>query len=177
MKKSLIILLLLFICEISSAQLAVVKLFGKNSENAKIGFGTFATTYIPINEYGNQEITIELIDLALFPPKDEDLGGVIAYLSIKAGFRYIFSEEGKTGFYIQPSAGFSRVVRSEGPEGEYKDGLALAFEGGHSWEVGQRGNALNAALKYETTLAGEHFTINSIAFRLAYSFRMFGGRN
>ncbi len=91
-------LLSLFISSSLHSQLAVFKMVGKNAGNSTIGFGTFAYWDIPVNEIGNRSVMIELLDFAFFPRKNSDINSVIGYVSIKAGFRYIFSEESKTGF-------------------------------------------------------------------------------
>ncbi len=176
--RKLFTLIFLFIVIHSSvhSQLAVFKMVGKGSDNAKIGFGAFAFTQIPLNEIGNRNVVIELMDLAYFPQKDPGIGSVIAYLSIKVGYKYIFSTESKTGFYIEPSAGYCRVVRSDNIYGDYKDGLALAAEAGYTLEVGQRDNALNFGIKYESDRAGTNFIVNSIGLRLSYSFHLFRKR-
>ena len=57
-------------------------------------------------------IRLELMDLAFYPGKDGNFFTASygrAYISIKAGYKYIFSET-KTGFYVEPSAGWGRVV-------------------------------------------------------------------
>lgn len=157
------------------SQLAVFKMVGKNSDNAKIGFGAFANWDIPLNDIGNRSVMVELLDFAYFPQKNTDIYSIISYLSIKAGYRYIFSEESKTGFFVEPAVGYCRVVNSEGAEA-YGDGIAVAMETGYSLEVGQRSNTLVFGLKYERDMAGTKYTISSLAFRASYSFRLFGKR-
>ena len=150
---------------------------GKNADNSKIGFGVFAYWDIPVNEIGNRSVMIELLDLAYFPQKNSDINSVIGYLSIKAGFRYIFSEESKTGFYVEPSVGYCRVVNSEGPNGTYGDGIAVAGEAGYSLEVGQQSNTLVFGLKFESDMAGKNTSVSSISLRFSYSFHLFRKRN
>ncbi len=161
---------------LSFSQLAVYKMIGKESANAKLGYGTFWYWDIPLHQSVNRSLMLELMDFAYFPQKDENINSVIGYLSIKAGYRYIFSEESKTGFYIEPSAGYCIVVNSEGPNGTSGSGLALAFEGGYSLEVGKRGNNLIFGLKYESDIAGTNLTVNALSLRFAYSFHLFGKR-
>jgi hypothetical protein len=178
MKKSL--LFFFFAVAISFpaySQLSVSKMVGKNSGNSTFGFGVFAYWDIPLNDIGNRSVMIELMDLTYFPPKNSQLNSVIGYISIKAGYRYIFSEETKTGFYVEPSLGYCRVVNNEGSNGTYGDGVAIAAEAGYTVEVGQRGNNLNFGLKYETDRAGANHTVSSIGLRIAYSFHLFRKRN
>jgi hypothetical protein len=115
MKKILILFLsFMFLHLAVHSQLAVFKMVGKNSGNAKLGFGVFAYWQIPVNDIGNRNVMIELMDFAFFPQKDEDINGVLAYLSIKAGYKYIFSAETNTGFYIEPSAGLLQSGEKSG---------------------------------------------------------------
>lgn len=158
------------------AQLAVFKMVGKNSTNSKLGFGTFVYWDFPVNEVQNNSVMIELMDFAFFPPKDDNIVSPIGYLSIKAGFKHIFSEESKTGFYIEPSAGYCRVVTNDDINKSYGDGVAVAAEAGYSLEVGQRANTLVLGLKYESDMAGGNNKINAISLRLSYSFHLFRKR-
>jgi len=153
-------------------------MIGKNSSNAKIGFGTFAFTQIPLNEVGNRNVVIEYLDFAFFPQKNEDLVSIIAYLSIKAGYKYIFSEESNTGFYVEPSVGYCRVVSSDDDiNGKgYGDGIAVAGEAGYILGVGQRDNTINFGVKYETDMAGAKYKVSSIGLRVSYSFHLFRKR-
>jgi hypothetical protein len=85
-----------------------------------------------------------------------------------------------TGIYIEPQAGFGRVIGSNhanAPGNHYSDGLALALETGYSLEVAESGNTLNFGLKYEADMAGSNYTANSIGFRVSYSFHLFRQRD
>ncbi len=152
------------------SQIAVAKLVGKDAGNYKLGYGLFAYYDIPINEMGNRSFRIELIDVAYFPSKNTDIYGAKGYVSIKLGYKNIFSET-KTGFYIEPQLGYCRVVITNGGVSKnYGDGIAIAGELGYAIEVGERGHALNFGLKYETDRAGADYTISSVGFRVSYSF-------
>jgi hypothetical protein len=155
-------------------QLMVSKLVGKNSANANLGWGVFTYFDFPLSNE-NTSFRIELLDFAYFPTKDADIPSTLGYLSIKLGYKYVFSET-QTGVYVEPQAGYCRVVMSEDPVGSdkiYGDGFALALETGYSLEVGQNGNTLNFGLKYESDLAGSYYTANSIGFRVSFSFHIF----
>ena len=54
------------------------------------------------------------------------------YISIKLGYRKIFSEESKTGFFVEPQSGYCRVVVVDDRylEATYGDGVAAAIEAG-----------------------------------------------
>ena len=160
---------------VSHSQLSVLKMIGKNSNQNKLGFGLFGNYDIPLNDVGNQSLMIELLDLAFFPGKEINSQGydiARGYISIKLGYRKIFSEESKTGFFVEPQLGYCRVIVVDDrlPEATYGDGLAAAIEAGYSIEVGQGGNAVLFGLKYEADMAGKDFTIQSIGFRVSYSF-------
>jgi hypothetical protein len=155
----------------------MVKMVGKNAKNFKLGFGAFTYWDIPVNEIGNRSLRIELLDFAYFPAKTNDQGISMAYVSIKLGYRYIFSAETKTGFYVEPQVGYCRVVvAGDAPQAAYGDGVAAAAEFGYTLEVGERGNSLNFGLKYEADMAGANYKISSVGLRLSYSFHMFGKR-
>jgi hypothetical protein len=152
----------------------VSKILGKNGENSQPGYGFFTFLDFPLNNE-NTSIRLELLDMAYYPTKNSDIYSPIGYVSIKLGYKYVFSED-QTGFYVEPSAGYCRVVNS-GAENfanaAYSDGLAMALEGGYSLGVGQKDNTVNFALKYETDRAGTGFIINSIGFRVGISFHIF----
>lgn len=155
-----------FICTLSYSQLAVAKMIGKNSKNSKLGYGLFAYWDIPVNDIGNRSVMIELVDVAYFPRKNSDIESVIGYLSVKAGYRYIFSAETKTGVYVEPSLGYCRVVSSEEKDNGDAltgDGIALAAEAGYTIEVGEQADNLNFGLKYERDMAGSKISLSSIA--------------
>ncbi|HEX3766889.1 MAG TPA: hypothetical protein VHT72_00880 [Puia sp.] len=171
--------LLLFIVAVgfstaAYSQLMVSKMLGKNADNSQLGYGFFTFLDFPLNTE-NTSIRLELLDMAYYPQKNADVYSPIGYLSIKAGFKYVFSES-QAGFYLEPSAGYCRVVNS-GAENftnaDSRDGIAMAMEGGYSLAVGQKDNTVNFALKYETDRAGTGFIINSIGFRVGISFHIF----
>jgi hypothetical protein len=126
----------------------------------------------------NQSFRIELMDLALFPTKGENFftstADMKGYLSIKLGYKYVFSET-QQGFYLLPSAGYCRVVLSKQGEGDatYGDGIAGALEGGYTLEVGQNGHTLNFGLKYEYDRGNATHIIQSVGFRVSYGFGLF----
>jgi len=155
------------------SQLAVAKMIGKNSKHSHLGFEAFTFYAFPTNEIGNRNVIIELIDFAYFDPKSYHQGYILGYLSIKAGFRYIFSEETKTGFYIEPQLGYCVVTLDPPADPDHGNGVAIAAIGGYNLEVGQRGNSLNLGLKYEIDLAGVDRTVSSIGLRFSYSFGLF----
>lgn len=177
MKKLLCFYLLLLITVSLQAQLSITKLVGKNASDYKLGYCLFTYLDFPLNAEENKSIRVELLDLSIYPGKT---GGSFftnpngkGCLSIRAGYKNIFSET-KTGFYIEPSLGWCRVVHSEeGPGDSYADGLAAALEGGYSLEVGENGHAFVFGLKYETDRASDPLhTLNSIGFRLSYTFNL-----
>ncbi|MFT3948775.1 MAG: hypothetical protein QM763_17560 [Agriterribacter sp.] len=168
-KKLLPFLITIFFSISSFAQLSVLKMTGKESRYSKIGYGLFANLSIPVNEAGNQHAVLELMDVAYFPSKEEG-DFLIAYISVKARFRNVFSSEGNTGFLLEPQVGYCRVVRRGEYKATYGDGVAVAVVGGYSLEVDDRGNSIVFGLKYERDMAGREHTLQAVGFRVLYSF-------
>jgi len=159
------------------AQLAVLKMIGKNAASHKLGFGVFMYYDFPLNDIGNRSLRLELADIGYFPSKFSNNPTSDVYASIKIGYRYIFSEETNSGFYLEPQAGYARVgATDDSPNGSHGDGVAAAIEGGYALGVGQNGNHLNFGLKYEADIAGSDHTIQAIGFRVSYSFNLFRRR-
>jgi len=160
------------------AQLSLTKMVGKNADKYKLGYDIFTFYNFPLNEEGNKSVQLELLDFAWFRGKDGDgfnTGSAKAYVSIKVGYKNIFSET-KTGFYLEPSVGYCNVVDMSADQTEDAtsgNGIAAALEGGYSLEVGQKGHTVNLGLKYETDRAGSLHTISSVGFRVSYQFNMF----
>jgi hypothetical protein len=176
-QKLFYLIILLAVSSPLFSQVSVIKTIGKNAENYKLGWGVFLNYGIPVSETGNQSIMIELLDLGYFAAKDKTIIDSKGYVSVKAGYRYIFSQESSTGIFIEPQLGYGRVIVTTNPESTYKDGLALAFETGYTLEVGERGNHLNFGIKYENNLPGHALNLQSIGLRFSYSFGMFRRRN
>ena len=132
MKKTIIILFLAgMYCGNVNGQAMVSKFLGPNGKYAQLGWGVFAYYEFPLRQE-NESIRLELMDFAFWPSKNSDSNFVIGYLSIKAGYKYVFSET-NAGFYVEPQAGWVRVVNSNNTNtlgSGYGDGLALALEGG-----------------------------------------------
>lgn len=174
MKKVLTFLVMFFLIMSSSyGQLMVTKMTGKHFSQSKLGFGVFAYYEFPLSGTENNSLRIELMDLAYFPSKTDTIAIPIGYISIKVGYKHIFSET-KTGFYLEPQAGYCRVVSNDpgnySTQASYGDGVALALEVGYSLEVGQRGHIINFGLKYEDDIAGNPNTMSSVGFRVSYTF-------
>jgi hypothetical protein len=158
----------------------VTKLVGKNFTQSKLGFGLFGYYEFPFKNTQNNSIRIELFDFGYFPTKSDTLSIPIGYISIKIGYKHIFSET-KTGFYFEPQAGYCRVVSNDPnnltTQSSYGDGFALALEFGYSLEVGERGHVINIGLKYENDIAGSPNSMSSLGFRVSYAFNLFGRRD
>jgi hypothetical protein len=174
-----IVLSLFFFCLLSfasHAQFMVSKLVGKDAAKYGTGYGLFTYFDFPMAS-DNQSIRLELMELAFFPTKGEKFftatGGSKGYLSIKLGYKYVFSET-QGGFYLLPSAGYCRAVLiNPGQETTYGDGIAGALEGGYALEVGQNGHTLNLGLKYEYDRGNATHIIQSVGFRASYAFGLF----
>jgi hypothetical protein len=162
----------------SYSQISVTKLIGKNSSGYKLGADLFSFYEFPLNSDGNYKaIRLELLDFAYFPGKDGNIFTAsygIGYLSIKLGYKVIFSET-KTGFYLEPSAGYCKNTIAPSGQGDAtsSSGVAIALEGGYSIEVGQNGHTLNLGLKFERDMAAPEYTLNSLGLRFSYQFNLF----
>lgn len=161
---------------ISQAQLSVAKLVGKDADKYGLGYGLFTYLDFPLAS-ANQSIRIELADFAFFPSKGESFftttADAKAYLSIKLGYKYVFSEA-QAGFYLEPSAGYCRVVDvREGQDATYGDGISAALEGGYTLLIGQNGHSINFGLKYETDRGGTGYVLSTVGFRVSYAFNLF----
>lgn len=162
------------------SQVSLLKIVGgKYSKEYKTGFGGFGSFNFPLNEERNRVLTLDAFDFGIFAlkPSSQLEAEAGAFVSFKAGYRYIFSEESITGFFIEPQAGF--VVLAIGPDygQDLGKGLALALNVGYSLEVGQRGNNFTFGLKYEADLAKNDMSIQTIGLRVAYHFTLFGRKN
>ena len=98
-KNPALFILILIISAQAHAQLSLTKMVGKNADKYKLGYCVFAYYDFPLTEEGNKSIRLELMDLAYFPSKIGD--NARAYISIKLGYKNIFSET-KTGVYVEP---------------------------------------------------------------------------
>jgi hypothetical protein len=180
LKKGLLLLFLLAAAFCAKSQVMVTKIIGKYASQSQLGWGVFAFYDFPLFQSQNQSLRVELMDFAFFPTKTDSVAVPIGYLSIKLGYKYVFSET-KTGFYLEPSAGYCRVVFNDPSDWQtqtsYGDGVAAALEAGYSLEVGQRGHEINFGLKYEADIAGANHTISSLGFRVSYQFNLFSKKD
>lgn len=111
-------LIILFVIAISypffgNSQLAVLKMISNHANDYKIGFCLFGNYDIPVKDAGNQSVMLELLDFGYFPAKSSSNLHSRGYVSIKIGFRKIFSEEGRTGFFVVPQLGYCRVAEGD----------------------------------------------------------------
>lgn len=161
----------------TKAQLMVSKMIGKDASRFGLGYGLFTYFDIPVIS-DNQSIRIELMDLSFFPTKGESFFTSKAdskgYLSIRLGYKYVFSET-NAGFYVIPSAGYVRTVFTKEGENDatYGDGYAAALEGGYALAVGQKSNTVNFGLKYEYDHGNSTHIIQSVGLKVSYSFGLF----
>jgi hypothetical protein len=181
MKKIFFLIVAIVFSSSLFAQLSITKMVGKNANKYRLGYDLFCFYEFPLNSEGySKSIRLDILDFAYFPGKDGNgftSGSARAYLAIKVGYKLIFSET-RTGWYIEPSLGYARVVEAleDAPEATYGDGFAAAAEVGYNLEVGQKGHELAVGLKYETDRAGTAHTISSVGLRFSYSFNMFRKR-
>ena len=173
LKKILLFKAALFLFFFLSGQVSVMKIVGKNRDGYKTGTGIFYFLDIPVNPVANNSIVLELFDFGNFYVKNNSGKEPTAYLSAKAGFRHIFNNEGKTGFFIEPQAGYSWTTSGKSYL-NMQGGPALAMIAGYSQEVGFSGNSLVFGLKYEMDLPGRATQINTIGFRFAFNYSFKG---
>jgi hypothetical protein len=175
-KRVLVLVFILACASGAKSQVMITKIVGKYASQSQLGWGLFAFYDFPLFQSENQSLRVELMDFGYFPTKIDSVAVPIGYLSIKAGYKYVFSET-KTGFYLEPSVGYCRVVFNDPQDFQtqtsYGDGVAAALEAGYSLEVGQRGHQINFGLKYEADIAGTDHTIASVGFRVSYQFNLF----
>ena len=177
LKKIILSIFLVFFFSFAShAQLMVAKMVGQDASKYGLGWGVFTFLDFPLASE-NQSVRIELMEFVFFPSKGESFFTTTAdskgYLSIKIGYKHVFSET-QQGFYLLPSAGYCRaVVIKEGQDATHADGIAAALEGGYTLEVGQNGNTFNFGLKYEYDRGNAAHTIQAIGFRVSYAFGLF----
>ena len=102
LKKILLFQVAVFLYFFLSGQVSIMKIVGKNAEGYKPSTGIFYSFDIPVNPVKNNSVILELFDFGNFYVKNNSGKEATAYLSVKAGFRHIFSAEGKTGLFIEP---------------------------------------------------------------------------
>jgi hypothetical protein len=171
-KLSLIFLVMLLLNSVTYSQIAVSKLIGKDSVDYNPGPSLFLFIEIPVGQ-ANNAIRLEFDAAFHSDVKDYYQKGYGAYT---LGYKYFLNDESKTGWYVVPSAGFTTVYFRDPYTGESKkNGVAVAFEGGYSLEVGQGGNAFNFGLKLGTHRAGKGHSLTALALRVGFSFGFFGG--
>jgi len=173
LKKILLLQAAVFLFFFLSGQVSIMKRVGKNAEGYKPGTGIFYFFDIPVNPVENNSVTFELFDFGNFYVKNNSGKEPTAYLSVKTGFRHIFSAEGKTGLFIEPQAGYCWTT-SDKFYSTIQGGLALALVSGYSLEVGLSGNSLLFGFKYEMDLPGSDKQINTIGFRFAFNYSFKG---
>ena len=156
-----------------SGQVSVIKIVGKNADGYKSATGIFYSFDLPVNPVENNSVTFELFDFGNFYVKNNSGKEPTAYLSVKGGFRHIFATEGKTGFFIEPQAGYCWTT-SDKSYLNIQGGLALAMVTGYSQEVGFSGNSLVFGFKYEMDLPGSDSQVNTIGFRFAFNYSFKG---
>lgn len=179
MKKLFIFLVIITSAYSAHSQLMVSKLVGKDASRFGLGYGLFTFLDFPLNA-DNRSFRIELMDLAMYPLKNEKFftttNDFKAYISIKLGYKYVFSET-RQGFYLIPSVGYCRVVDiKEGEDPTNGDGIAGALEGGYSLEIGEKGHTINLGLKYEYDYGNATHIMQSVGLRLSYAFNILNKR-
>ena len=153
MRKEVLYIFFCFLVTVqaATAQIAVVKMVGKNTSNYSLGAGAFLKASYPVSD--GDDATIELGFFA-FPLNDGGNGDGTAVIPIKMGYRYTFNREGD-GFYIEPQAGYNLYgVTSLDVNGYTKNlkfnGVILAASTGYIFHI--KSFPLDLNLHYETVI-------------------------
>lgn len=92
---------LLFACFLQ-AQIEVVKMVGKGSDDYGIGFGAVLKGGIPVSEGGTATIEVGAVYSAI---KESNWEQGIVFVPIKAGYRYVLNGT-SSGFFVEPQVGY-----------------------------------------------------------------------
>ena len=173
LKKILLLQAAVLLVFFVSGQVSIIKIVGKKADGYKMGTGLYYSFDVPVNPVENNSITVELFDFGNLYVKNNSGKEPTAYLSVKGGFRHIFSEEGKTGFFVEPQAGYCWTTSNKSYL-NIQGGLAMAMVAGYSQEVGYSGNSLLFGFKYEIDLPDSEKQINTIGLRFAFNYSFKG---
>jgi outer membrane autotransporter protein len=137
----------------AQAQVGVMKLIGKNTEDYSLGYGAYIKTGIAASEAS--DITLE-IGADIFSIKGSGFRYGTIMCPLKAGFRYTLNGTGQ-GFYIEPQAGYNLVgitstIDENGQTVNLKyHGVVLAAGTGYLFTI--TGVPFDLNLRYETVIA------------------------
>jgi hypothetical protein len=152
-KGTLAAFILFFSIMHANAQLGVMKMVGKNTNNYTWGFGAFIKTGYPVSE--GSDVTLEIgANIFILEDGYGSTDGTIM-CPLKAGYRYTLNGTGK-GFYVEPQVGFNLVgVTSlhdaNGNQVNLKyHGAVFAAGTGYLFTIGRAPFDLN--LRYETVI-------------------------
>lgn len=152
------------------AQIEVVKIIGKGSEDYGIGFGAVLKAGIPVTEGGSATIEAGVVYSAI-----KESGGEqgIVFVPIKAGYRYVLNGT-RSGFFVEPQVGYCVY-------GALTNDLVDQKVSGFDWAVGagylfpsNRRTQYEVGLRYENVYY-KGGPVSFIALRFTSSFS-FGNR-
>ncbi|HTB25175.1 MAG TPA: hypothetical protein VK711_07380 [Puia sp.] len=143
-------ILFLFVIH-GQAQLGIMKMVGKNTNNYSLGFGAYVKGIFSVSQAS--DVTLEL-GANLFFLNDGGSGDGTALIPIKAGYRYSLNGTG-LGFYVEPQIGYNIYgVTSANVDGTTENltfhGVVLAAGTGYLFLIGNTPLDLN--LHYETII-------------------------
>lgn len=169
MKIFLLKVCLLFACYLQ-AQIEVVKMVGKGSDEYGIGFGAVLKAGVPVSEGGS--VTIE-VGTVFNPIKESGWEQGIVFVPIKAGYRYVLNGT-SSGFFVEPQVGYCVYGALTNDFVDQKiSGFDWAVGAGYLFPSGRR-SQYEVGLRYETVYF-KGGPGSFIALRLASSFS-FGKR-
>lgn len=152
-KRILAALLLFFFISNANAQLGLMKLVGKNTQDYKLGFGLFLKTGLPVNE--GSDLTLEG-GVSIFLLNDGNGYNGTVMCPLKLGYRYTLNKTGQ-GFYVEPQVGYNVYGSTSmyDENGYVVDlnyhGVVFAAGTGYLFMAGNQPLDLN--LRYETVIA------------------------
>ncbi|HEY1869562.1 MAG TPA: hypothetical protein VGG71_00820 [Chitinophagaceae bacterium] len=151
MLKGILTSILFLTVTYGEAQLGVMKMVGKNTNNYSLGFGAYIKGIFPVSQAS--DLTLEL-GANLFFLNDGGSGDGTAIIPIKAGYRYSLNGTGM-GLYVEPQVGYNIYgVTSMNVDGYTQNftfhGVVFAAGTGYLFLVGNIPLDLN--LHYETVV-------------------------
>ncbi len=149
------------------AQIEVVKIVGKESNEYSIGFGAVLKAAVPVSEGGSATLEAGVI---YSPIKQTGGEQGIVFVPIKAGYRYVLSGS-SSGFFVEPQVGYSVY-------GALTNDFVDQKVNGFDWAVGagylfpsNRRTQYEVGLRYETVYyKGGSASLIALRFTSSFSF-------
>lgn len=124
MRKLFFAAILFFAIQPGHAQIAVMKLVGKEAKMYNLGYGGFLKISYPASDAA--DLTFEA-GANFFSEKEDNQYG-FAVVPVKIGYRYTLNGTG-TGFYVEPQAGYNVYGVVSGYDGTTYQNIDTKFHG------------------------------------------------